>query len=125
MEIYGTLFDWFETGTEGVYWSINKTISGFEESAEYDDLFILEEDDYLEIYDPENLYKNGIHDVIWSGIIIYDQTACKQNKARKQQAVCGLWVHWLQLNFHDHEQWCSFFRLHYPAKIIRNHYAKP
>jgi len=63
MEIYGTLFNWYETGTEGVHWSINKAISGFAKSASYDDLFIIEEDDYLEIYDPENLYKNGIHGV--------------------------------------------------------------
>jgi len=124
MEIFGTLDNFFETGTEGVHWAIDKAPSGYSKGASYDDLFLLEEGDHLEIYDPETLYVKGEHKILWSGVIKKDNESClctrHTNPEVKQQLVNGYWVHWLQQGFEDYEQWCWFFVMHYPARLVRN-----
>lgn len=92
--------------------------------ASYDDLFILDEGDYLEIYDPNALYSRGEHLVLWPGVIKQDRESLRSkrpfNSEVEQQGVGGYWVHWLQRDFGDHEQWCRLFVLGYPAKIVRS-----
>lgn len=123
MEVYGTLIDWFETGSEGIYWAIKKCPSGAAKGASYDDLLFLEEGDHLEIYCPNTLYSNLQRKILWDGIIKKDSetliTQIPGNPEYKRQNVCGCWVHWLQSDFDDHEQWYWFFLLSYPAKLVR------
>lgn len=123
MDIFGNLYNYFETGTEGVYWALQKAPSGFVKYASYDDLFILEDGDYLEIYDPHALYSGGQHVVIWSGVIEQNTESLMVkshfNPEVEQQNICGYWVHWLQNEFKDHEQWCRLFVLGYPAKLVK------
>ena len=124
MEIFGTLNKYFETGTEGVYWAIEKAPSGIVCGASRDDLYLIDENDFLEIYDPYSLYAYGKHKIIWSGTINKDIESClmkrPMNPSVEQQNVCGFWVHWLQKDFDNHEKWFWVFALNYPAKIIRN-----
>ena len=124
MEVYGTLDNFWETGTEGVLWAIEKAPSGLQKGASYDDLFILKEGDYLEIYDPDMLYAHKRHEVLWSGVIKKDtetnMVTNRNNPLHKQQQVSHYWVHWLQQDFDDHEQWCWLFVRGYPAKLVRN-----
>ena len=124
MEIYGTLDNYFETGMEGVYWALNNAPSGFVKYASHDDLFIIEDGDYLEIYDPNALYSQREHIVLWAGVIIQDTQSLKVkrpfNPEVEQQNVGGYWVHWLQKGFEDHEHWCRLFVLGYPAKLVRS-----
>lgn len=58
MNIFGTLEMFFESGTEGVHWALEKAPSGFSKGKSYDGFF-LEEGDYLEIYDPNTLHSRG------------------------------------------------------------------
>ena len=123
MEVYGTLIDWFETGSEGIHWGINKRPSGAAKGARYDDLFFLEEGDHLEIYCPDTLYTQLQRKTIWEGTLEKDReilmTQSSTNPEYEQQNVCGRWVQWLQKDFEDHEQWYWFFLLSYPAKLVR------
>ena len=123
IEIHGTLDSYFETGSEGVWWSIKKAPYGFAKGRSYDDLYYLENGDLLEIYDPYSLYSKGEHKIIWSGTIEKDTKSllCERptNPDIKQQNVGGFWVHWLQNDFDDHEQWYWLFVMNYPARLIR------
>ena len=124
MEVIGRLNNFFETGSEGVYWAIQKAAIGFQQGSSYDALFYLEEGDYLEVYDINELYVHGKHKVIWSGVIKKDlkshMSTRPTNPEIKQQNILGYWVHWLQQDFENHEQWCWLFVLDYPAKLVRD-----
>lgn len=124
MNIFGKLNNFFETGTEGVCWALLKAPTGFAKYSTYENLFLLEEGDYLEVYDPDALYSRGEHITIWSGVIKEDTESLKAarqfNPEVEQQNVCGFWVHWLQKGFEDHEKWCKLFVMGYPAKLVRS-----
>ena len=123
MEVYGLLVDWFDTGSEGIHWAIQRAPTGAVKGASYVDLFFIEDSDYLEIYCPSTLYTDLQHKVIWSGDIKKDFTSLLTQSSLvpeyKQQNVCGRWVKWLQQDFDDHEQWFWYFMLSYPAKLVR------
>jgi len=124
IKIYGTLINHFETGTEGVWWALQKAPSGFAKGRSYEDLYLLHSGDVLEIYDPDALYSRGEHKILWTGTIEKDTNSCllerPLNPEVKQQNVGGFWVHWLQRGFFNHEQWNWVFIMNYPAKIIRS-----
>ena len=123
MELFGTLDDFFETGSEGIWWAIQRPPFGPEKGSSPAWLEFLKEGDYLEIYSPNDLYTNLTRTVLWSGHIKKDRTSCitqsKFNPEHRQQSVCGRWVHWLQDGFSDHEQWFWYFAMGYPAKLVR------
>lgn len=102
----GHLVAWWETGTEGVYWSLVTDWSATERS--YDNLYVLEEGDVLTIFDEDG-------SVAWHGKIAWDlhtrRLRSPYNPDRVQQEVGGLWVHGLQCGV-DAERWADFFMGH-------------
>ena len=83
MQIFGRLDAFFETGTEGVVWSVaDQRLPG------YDGLWPLQFGDHLDVLDA-----NG--ETLWQGIIKleYDN---RRVALHNQQEVLGYWVHGLQ-----------------------------
>lgn len=103
--IKGVLTDWFETGTEGVHWTLQdeKHISD-EGFYSYEGLHILKNGDYLEIS-----WKGSTP--IWSGVLrmlktrkaMFDPYLTQYvkgdpNLSFPQLSFAGLWVHALPIN---------------------------
>lgn len=108
--ITGTLDAFFETGTEGVIWSI------IEDGKDgYDGLNPLRSGDYLSVFD-----KAG--NLIWEGNVSYNYTDRYQsyplNPQYGQQAVNDMWVHGLQ-NGVIPEDWALWFTKGYRAVLAR------
>jgi hypothetical protein len=110
--IKGTLEPFFETGTEGIIWSVTD-----EDYSGYESLHCLCRGDHLAIYDlvnPDSL--------IWYGNIDFEyernQRSMPHNPGHSQQAVLGYWVHGLQKDV-EPEQWATWFREHYPCELIK------
>ena len=101
IKITGKAFGWFETGTEGVIWALQK--DGVEG---YDGLFVIEAGDWLEIY------ASGTDDkLLFQGIIEPDLDTGKVSRPLsqlKQIQALGFWVHWIQRGFHP-DSWASLF----------------
>lgn len=105
-----TLLAFYETGTEGVFWSIcdnNKT--------GYDALAPLKNGDYLFVED-------GKGKIEWEGTVALDYDTNRisrpTNPNYKQQSVAGYWVHGLQIGV-DPELWASWFLEERPAVVIK------
>jgi hypothetical protein len=102
----GHLYAWWETGTEGVYWSLVTDWHATRRS--YDNVYVLEEGDILTIVDEDG-------SVAWHGMIAWDlhtrRLRSPYNPDRIQQEVGGLWVHGLQRGV-DPEVWVDFFMGH-------------
>lgn len=98
--ITGVLEDFFETGTEGVIWSVYD-----DDNRGYDGLHTIEEGDQLTICDQ-------LGHRIWSGIIRCDRkTGWKRyplNPQYGQPCALGHWVHWTQKGFKP-DVWAKFF----------------
>jgi len=112
MVVKGKLDPFFETGTEGVLWSV------YEDGKEgYDGLHVLKKDDYLTIFDPEDNTK-----VIWEGNIDLEYKRnyhpYPMNPEYGQQAVHGMWVHGFQVDVVP-EDWGTWFFKHYPAEYTK------
>ena len=88
--IRGVLDPFFETGTEGVIWSVYE-----DGRTGYDGLNCLADGDYLRIFDKEDPTK-----VVWEGIIDleWERNYRKYplNPKYGQQEVGGFWVHGIQ-----------------------------
>lgn len=98
--IYGVLEDFFETGTEGVVWSV------FDENERgYDGLHSIDEGDHLTILDPQGCR-------IWAGKIRCDHKAGYRrypgNPRDGQPSALGYWVRWTQRGFKP-DDWARFF----------------
>jgi hypothetical protein len=98
--IEGTLFDFFETGTEGVLWAVID-----DENLGYDNLHFVEAGDHLTILDQLG-YK------LWSGAITCDRKAGWRryplNPKYGQPLALGHWVHWTQKGFKP-DEWAGYF----------------
>lgn len=109
-KIKGTLNPYFETGTEGVIWSLNEDYKNG-----YDALVILEAGDELTVFDN---YGN----IEYRGIVTPDYEMClttsRFNPAHVQPSVGGLWVHWLQSGL-EPNLWLSYFTRNCRAEILR------
>lgn len=95
MQIFGRLDAFFETGTEGVVWSVaDQRLPG------YDGLWPLQFGDHLDVLDA-----NG--ETLWQGIfkLEYDN---RRDPTHNQQEVGGYWVHGLQ-DGADPEAWAKLF----------------
>lgn len=99
-EITGMLEDYFETGTEGVIWSVYD-----DDEHGYDGLHTIEEGDYLTICDQLGRHK-------WAGTIRCDRKAGWKryplNPQFGQPCALGHWVHWTQKGFKP-DEWARFF----------------
>lgn len=96
----GVLDAFWETGTEGVIWSV--AVDGYEG---YDSLFCLKDGDGLKIYG-----KDG--EAVWTGVVKLEWKRNWQpfpmNPQYGQQAVLGYWVHGLQEDV-EPEIWVRWF----------------
>jgi len=106
--VRGRLEAYFETGTEGVYWSlVDPGRPG------YDGLWTLRNGDQLRIIDTTD-------ETLWSGEIQFEYTTNWQpypmNPEHGQQAVQGFWVHGLQEDF-DPDRWATLFLQSYRAEL--------
>jgi len=111
--IKGKLDPFFETGTEGVIWSL------FDDTKEgYDALVILDQGDYLTIFDPDDSTK-----VVWEGNIDLEYERnyhpYPMNPQSGQQAIMGMWVHGIQRNV-EPDEWGTWFFKAYPAELIKS-----
>ncbi len=109
--ITGTLFAYFETGTEGVLWSVQD--EHYPQS--YQGLNVLKKGDQLKIEDPDG-------QVVFDGIIDLEYESNLEihpfsNPAWKQQAISGLWVHGVQRGIVP-ETWMEWFERQYKAVLI-------
>jgi hypothetical protein len=105
----GVLDAFFETGTEGVLWSIfDNDLQGYEA------LNILKDGDYLFVED-------GKGEIEWEGIVSLDwdirYRPYPTNPEYGQQEVLGYWVHGLQRGI-DPERWAKWFFESRPAVVI-------
>ena len=109
--IKGILEPFFETGTEGVIWSVYE-----DGKSGYDALHCLGCGDHLAIYDLVDPSK-----LLWYGNIDYEYERNKQpfpfNPQYSQQTVLGAWVHGLQKDV-DPEEWGNWFFRQYPCELI-------
>lgn len=98
--IEGVLYDYFETGAEGVMWSLMD-----DENLGREGLHFIEAGDHLTICDPLGHEK-------WSGTIRCDRRAgwrpYPANPEHGQPAALGCWIHWTQRGFTP-DQWARFF----------------
>lgn len=106
--ILGQLNPFFETGTEGVVWSVvDDGLPGF------DGLFPLSNGDRLIVYGAEG-------EVVWEGTISLEYTSRQQpfphDPSKSQQQVAGLWVNGLQRDV-DPDTWAQWFIDRRPAAV--------
>jgi len=111
--IKGKLEPFFETGTEGVIWSV------YEDGKEgYDALQCLDEGDYLTIFDPADLTK-----IVWEGNIDLEYERnyhpFPMNPQYGQQAIMGMWVHGIQRDV-EPDDWGTWFFKYYPCELIKS-----
>ena len=111
--VKGNLEAFFETGTEGVIWSL------YDDTKEgYEGLNCLDQGDYLTIFDPEDKNK-----VVWEGNIDLEYERNYHpyplNPQYGQQAIGGLWVHGIQRDV-EPDTWGKWFYKQYPAEVIKS-----
>jgi len=113
VEVEGVLEAFFETGTEGIVWSVVK--GG---DFKYENLFTLENGDLLTVFNDASK-----KDVLWQGEVKLEYENKKRphplNPEYKKQEVFGRWVNGLQENA-DPEKWAQMFLDEKPAKLIKN-----
>lgn len=102
--ILGKGHAWFETGTEGVMWSV------YENGKQgYDGLNVIKTGDKLTIYDKG---ERGRETVLWEGVVELEferrYRSYPMNPANGQQEVFGMWVHGFEKTL-DPEVWAKYF----------------
>lgn len=110
-EYRGVLISYFETGSEGLIWAMQRT--GLEG---HEGLIILKAGDYLDIYSPEG-------EIIFSDVIKPDMDIGLRRQLpghRLQQSAKGFWIHWIQKGF-EADDWASYFiGEEYSGRIVRD-----
>lgn len=98
--IHGVLEDFFETGTEGVVWSVHD-----DDDSGYEGLHAIQEGDHLTILDQ-------LGRRLWSGVIRCDRESgwarYPANPEFGQPCALGYWIHWTQQGFKP-DEWARFF----------------
>ncbi len=107
--INGKLEAFFETGTEGVIWSVYD-----DDDNGYNSLHCLKDGDYLEVF-------NEVGSILWKGKINLEYKTRYRpyplNPQYGQQEVLGYWVRGLQKDT-DSEVWAKMFFEAKRAKLI-------
>ncbi len=115
--IEGKLEPFFETGTEGIIWSVYE-----DGKFGYEGLNCLDYGDYLRIYDS---YKKET--ILWEGNINYDweinYRPYPMNPKYGQQEVLGYWVHGIQKEV-EPETWGKWFFNGLTAQLIKSDLGK-
>lgn len=104
----GFLFDWFETGLEGIEWAFQEKILG---AAGYEGLNILEDGDILTVYNEEN-------NIIFKGTIKKIYSFDKEYKKLIKKTKTNLRFSWLQKDV-DLFNWALMFRKQFNATLIK------
>jgi hypothetical protein len=104
--VVGTLEPYFETGTEGIVWSLHTSgVPG------YDGLNCLKKGDDLLVYNPDGT-------ALWAGEIDLEYQRCHQpfpmNPQYGKQAINNMWVNGIQADV-DPETWFGWFQSGLPA----------
>jgi len=98
--IRGELVDYFETGTEGVVWSVSD-----DDDQGYSGLHVIKEGDHLTILD-------RLGHELWRGVIRFDRKIGWQrysgSRTLGQPSALGHWIHWTQRGFKA-DDWAKFF----------------
>lgn len=104
----GKLEAYFETGTEGVIWSV------YEDGKEgYEGLNCLQDGDYIKVFDPqEQVVFDGEVKLEWER----NYRPYPRNPHLGQQEVGGFWVHGLQENI-DPQTWSTWFHSAYRCEF--------
>jgi hypothetical protein len=99
-KLHGTTYGFFETGTEGIIWTLLK--DGF---AGYEAIESIEEGDHLSVFDTDN-------NVLFEGIIQPDYEAgwmeYPLNPGYGQPSALGYWIHWTQKDWKP-DDWAKLF----------------
>lgn len=112
----GELEGFFETGTEGVIWNLIRDLApGEHVESSYERDVAVEQGDFLEVF--------GEHgQTIWSGTVDMDYGygwfPYPGNPIFGQQAVGGMWVHWVQ-KCDDPEAWATMFFKERRARLTK------
>lgn len=101
----GTLYGYFETGTEGTIWTLLRDgIKGYEAIVD------LKKGDHLKVYDTDDK-------VVFDGVIEEDYEIgymeYPYNPGYGQPCALGLWIHWTQAGWQP-DDWAKLF-LHSPS----------
>ena len=107
-KISGVLDAFFETGTEGVIWSLYD-----DKNNGYDSLHCLENGDYLKVFSESG-------EIEWEGIVDLEYKrnyrSFPNNPDYGQQEVFGFWVHGLQSDLNP-EMWANLFFNKFKAEL--------
>lgn len=102
IEVLGVLVPYFETGTEGIIWSVYE-----DGKSGYDGLNILQPLDHLTIYNPGGkvIFQDKIFPDCKAGWAEYPL-----NPGHGQPCALGCWIHWTQIGWQPDEWAKLFFR---------------
>ena len=104
----GNCFFFSQTGAEGGYWAFQEIPNPSQQSP-YDELHILEDNDRLTIFSPENPTR-----IVWSGTISLIRHAIFTQDAD------GFWIHADQRDI-ERKVWAKYFFQEYPAQLTPLH----
>ena len=101
----GQLFDYFETGTEGVVWTLVRDGATKAEQDRREDLVFLKNGDWLKAFDAKGR-------VLFDGVIQEDRkagwTEYPRNPGHGQPSALGFWIHWTQTGWTP-DDWARLF----------------
>ena len=105
IRVTGFLDDFFETGCEGTYWSLDLDDPDNIANSPYQRLFILEKDDHLEVYDirGQHILTVDIDPDYETGYASYPR-----NPSDGQPIALGRWIHWTQKGWNP-DEWARLF----------------
>jgi hypothetical protein len=108
IKVSGVLCPFFETGCEGIMWSVIK-----DGGESYDNLYIIKEGDNLAIYGENN-------EILFNGEVIRNHrigwTEYPLNPGRGQPSALGCWIHWTQHGWQP-DDWAKLFFHGYTKEI--------
>ncbi|CAN5305281.1 hypothetical protein BH10CYA1_BH10CYA1_53710 [soil metagenome] len=104
----GELDCYYETGTEGIYWSLEEPLKG------YEGLHILENGDELTVFDSD-------YSTLWQGVVDLEYStgeAYPENPEYGKRVIFGYWVHGTQRGM-DPEKWAGMFFPQDESKLLQ------